>query len=113
MIGADDMLRIKGAGHATGSSVHSLLLAAFALAIRDVADGRPDRILVRSSVDMRRRLEPHVSTALIFTAITGHITPVPDLDQPIAAIARSTAWRCGCWRSRKTEIGFRSSRAGM
>lgn len=88
VIAADAMHRIKEASHATGSSVHSLLLAAFALAIRDVADGHPRQILMRSSVDMRRRLEPHVSPELVFTAITGHITPVPDLDQPMIEIAR-------------------------
>lgn len=88
VIGADAMQRIKQASHATGSSVHSLLLAAFALAIRDIADGHPRRILMRSSVDMRRRLEPHVAPELVFTAITGHITPVPDLDLPMVEIAR-------------------------
>lgn len=88
VIGADAMQRIKEASHATGSSVHSLLLAAFALAIRDVADGHPRQILMRSSVDMRRRLEPHVAPELVFTAITGHITPVPDLDLPMVEIAR-------------------------
>lgn len=88
VIGADAMHRIKAASHATGSSVHALLLAAFALAIGEVADGHPRRILMRSSVDMRRRLEPHVSPELVFTAITGHITPVPDLDQPMIEIAR-------------------------
>ncbi|MFG1279448.1 phthiocerol/phthiodiolone dimycocerosyl transferase family protein [Xanthobacter autotrophicus] len=88
VIGAEAMHRIKEASHATGSSVHSLLLAAFALAIRDVADDHPRQILMRSSVDMRRRLEPHVSPELVFTAITGHITPVPDLDRPMVEIAR-------------------------
>lgn len=80
--------RVREASHAAGSSVHAVLLAAFALAIREVAQGRPRRILLRSSVDMRRRLEPHVSTELVFSAITGHITPVPDLDRPLADIAR-------------------------
>lgn len=88
VIGADVMHRLKEASHATGSSVHALLLAAFALAIGEVADGRPRQILMRSSVDMRRRLEPHVSPELVFTAITGHITPVPDLDRPMIEIAR-------------------------
>lgn len=88
VIAADTVHRIKEASHASGSSVHSLLLAAFALAIRDVADGHPRQILMRSSVDMRRRLEPHVSPELVFTAITGHITPVPDLDRTLVEIAR-------------------------
>lgn len=88
VIGTEAIHRIKAASHATGSSVHALLLAAFALAIRDVADDHPRQILMRSSVDMRRRLEPHVSPELVFTAITGHITPVPDLDRPMVEIAR-------------------------
>lgn len=88
VIGEDTMNRIKDAGHATRSSVHSLLLASLALAIRDVADGKPNGILMRSSVDMRRRLEPHISPELVFTAITGHITPVPDLERPMVEIAQ-------------------------
>ncbi len=88
VIGADDVHRIGTASHAHGSSVHSLLLAAFALAIRDVAEGRPRQILMRSSVDMRRRLEPHISTELVFSAITGHITPILDLDRPFFDIAK-------------------------
>ena len=88
VIGADDMHRISAASHAHGASVHAALLAAFALAIRDVAESRPRQILMRSSVDMRRRLEPHVSAELIFSAITGHITPIPDLDQSLFTIAK-------------------------
>ncbi|KXU93236.1 hypothetical protein CR51_29625 [Caballeronia megalochromosomata] len=88
VIGAEAMLRISAAAHAHGSSVHSLLLAAFALAIRDVAQAPPRRILMRSSVDMRRRLEPHISPELVFSAITGHITPIPDLDRPLFEVAK-------------------------
>ncbi len=84
----DEMHRISAASHARGSSVHSLLVAAFAQAIRAVAEGRPPRILMRSSVDMRRRLEPHVSPELVFTAITGHITLIPDLDRPFFELAK-------------------------
>jgi hypothetical protein len=87
IIKADDVHRISTASHEHGSSVHSLLLAAFALAIRDVAEGGPRQILMRSSVDMRRRLEPHISTELVFSAITGHITPISDLDRPLLDIA--------------------------
>lgn len=89
VINARDMQRISAACHAHGVSVHSALLAAFALAIRDVAESRPRQILMRSSVDIRRRLEPHVPADLVFTAITGHITPLPDLDQPLFDIART------------------------
>ncbi len=88
VIEADDVQRISAAGHAHGSSVHSLLLVAFALAIRDVAEGRPRQILMRSSVDMRRRLEPHISTELVFSAITGHITSILDLDRSLLDIAK-------------------------
>lgn len=88
VIEADDMRRIHAASHAQGSSVHSLLLAAFALAIRQIAESGSRQILVRSSVDIRRRLEPPVSTGLVLTAITGHITPIPDLDQPLFDIAK-------------------------
>ena len=88
VIEADDVHRISAASHAQGSSVHSLLLAAFALAIREAAEARPRQILMRSSIDMRRRLEPHVSADLVFSAITGHISLVPDLDQPLFEIAR-------------------------
>jgi hypothetical protein len=88
VINADDMHRISAASHAHGVSVHAVLLAAFALAIGDVAEGRPSQILMRSSVDMRRRLEPAVATDLVFTAITGHITPISDLDRPLFEIAR-------------------------
>jgi hypothetical protein len=88
VIEADDVHRIHAAGHAHGSSVHALLLAAFALAIRDVAADASRQILMRSSVDIRRRLEPPVSTELVLTAITGHITPIPDLDQPLFDIAK-------------------------
>jgi phthiocerol/phthiodiolone dimycocerosyl transferase-like enzyme len=88
VIAPDDVHRISAASHAHGASVHAALLTAFALAIGDVAEGRPRQILMRSSVDMRRRLEPHVSPELVFSAITGHITPIPDLDQPLFDIAK-------------------------
>jgi hypothetical protein len=88
VIDADDMHRISTAAHAHGASMHSVLLAAFALAIGDVAQEQPRQILMRSSVDMRRRLEPHVSPELVFSAITGHVTPIPDLDQPLFEMAK-------------------------
>ncbi|MEJ0016454.1 MAG: hypothetical protein WDN25_07780 [Acetobacteraceae bacterium] len=87
VIEPDEMRQISDAAHRHGVSVHSVLVAAFALAIRDVADERPPQILMRSSIDMRRRLEPHVSVELVFSAITGHITHIPDLDRPILALA--------------------------
>lgn len=89
VIEADDVCRIGAAAHANGSSVHSLLLAALALAIRDLSASRQGQILVRSNVDLRRRLEPHVSTELVFSAISALVTQVRDLDRPMFAIARS------------------------
>jgi hypothetical protein len=87
-IGANDLQRIRLAAHTHGSSIHSLLLAAFALAIAEVAENRPRRILMRSAIDMRRRLEPHVSAELVFSAITGHITPIDNLDPSLFEIAK-------------------------
>lgn len=90
-IDADDVQRIRTAAHANGASMHALLLAAFALAIAEVAavkEGEPRKILMRSAIDMRRRLEPHVSPELVFSAITGHITPIDNLDQPLFDIAK-------------------------
>ncbi len=88
VIDADVTHRISAVSHAHGASVHAALLAAFALAIGDVAESRPHQILMRSSVDMRRRLEPQVPAELIFSAITGHITPILDLDRPLFDIAK-------------------------
>lgn len=88
VIDADDVLRIGAAAHANGSSVHSLLLAALALAIRELSLDQHRQILVRSNVDLRRRLEPHVSTELVFSAISALITSVDDLDRPLLGIAR-------------------------
>jgi len=87
VIGAEAMRRVHAASHEQGLSVHALLLAAFAVAIGRAAAG-PRAILMRSSIDMRRRLEPHVSPELVFSAITGHATPVPDLGRPLSDIAR-------------------------
>jgi hypothetical protein len=87
VIDAEDVHRISAACHLHAASVHSLLLAAFALAIRDTAFDKPRRILMRSNVDLRRRLEPHVSTELVFSAISARVTPIFDLDRPIFEIA--------------------------
>lgn len=85
----EDMARLIEASHRHGVSVHSLLMAALALAIRDLAAGAARQILVRSSIDLRRRLEPHLSTELVFSAITGHVTYLADTGQCIYAIART------------------------
>jgi hypothetical protein len=88
VIDKENTHQISAVSHLRGSSVHSLLLAAFALAIRDVTHGSERQILLRSNVDMRRRLNPHVSTELVFSAITARVTLIPDLDQPLYEIAR-------------------------
>jgi hypothetical protein len=88
VVNPDDAHSISIASHLHGSSVHSVLLAGFALAIRDATQDRPRQILMRSNVDMRRRLEPHVSTELVFSAIAALITRIPDLDQPLFEIAK-------------------------
>ncbi|MFZ1427879.1 MAG: hypothetical protein WAS21_14015 [Geminicoccaceae bacterium] len=85
----EDMTRLAAAGHSRGVSVHALLMAALALAIRDLSEVTAQQILVRSSIDLRRRLEPHLSTELVFSAITGHVTYLADTGQPIYAIART------------------------
>lgn len=85
----EDLARLVVAAHSHGVSVHALLMAALALAIRDLAEGGARQILVRSSIDLRRRLEPHLSTELVFSAITGHVTHLTDTGQPIYAIART------------------------
>jgi hypothetical protein len=88
VINEDDAGRISAASHLHGSSVHSLLLAAFALAIREAASAEPRQILMRSNVDLRRRLEPHLSTQLVFSAISARVTPIADLDRSLFEIAR-------------------------
>lgn len=88
VISAQDTHRIGAASHAHDSSVHALLLAAFALAIREAAPAKPRQALMRSNVDLRRRLEPHISTQLVFSAISARVTPITDLDRSLFEIAR-------------------------
>lgn len=88
VLDADATHRISAASHLHGSSVHSLLLAAFAVAIRKAAPDNPQRILMRSNVDLRRRIEPHVSTELVFSAISARVTPIANLDRSLFEIAR-------------------------
>jgi hypothetical protein len=67
---------IAAAAHGHGVSVHAVLVAAFALAIRDLAPAPAASILMRSSIDLRRRLEPHIHPGLVLSAITGHVTRI-------------------------------------
>lgn len=71
-----DTRRVAAAAHAHGVSVHAVLVAAFALAIRDLAPAPAASILMRSSIDLRRRLEPHVHPGLVFSAVTGHVSRI-------------------------------------
>ncbi len=72
----DHTRHIAAAAHGHGVSVHAVLVAAFALAIRDLAPVPAASILMRSSIDLRRRLEPHIHPGLVFSAITGHVTRI-------------------------------------
>jgi hypothetical protein len=72
----EDTRPIAAAAHAHGVSVHAVLVAAFALAVRDLAPAPAASILMRSSVDLRRRLEPHIDVGLVFSAVTGHATRI-------------------------------------
>ncbi len=83
------MRLISDAGHAHGVSVHAMLTAAFALAVRDVATAPAPQILMRASIDMRRRLHPHVAVELVFSAVTAHISHVADMSGSIFDIARA------------------------
>jgi hypothetical protein len=80
---------VADASHSHGVSVHAVLAAAFVLAIREFSPVRASQALLRSSVDMRRRLEPHVSAELVFSAITAHVSHVPNTDGSIFDIART------------------------
>ena len=76
VIEAEHTRHIAASAHGHGVSVHAVLVAAFALAIRDLAPVPAASILMRSSIDLRRRLEPHIHPGLVFSAITGHVTRI-------------------------------------
>jgi hypothetical protein len=82
------MRHVFEAAHSLGVSVHSLLVAGFALAIRDLSETDATRILMQSSVDLRRRLAPHLSVDLVMSAVTAHVTAIDDVDQSIFDIAK-------------------------
>jgi hypothetical protein len=82
---------IAAAAHGHGVSVHAMLVAAFALAIRDLAPAPAASILMRSSIDLRRRLEPHIDPGLVFSAITGHVTRIDGVGTADAAGRREAA----------------------
>ena len=87
-IEAEDLRPVVEAAHRQGVTVHSLIAAAFARAVLDLAEAETRRLVLRFSVDMRRRLEPHVSTHLVFSAITGHATLIEDVEGPPFELAK-------------------------
>lgn len=94
VIEPDHTRHIAASAHGHGVSVHAVLVAAFALAIRDLAPVPAASILMRSSIDLRRRLEPHIHPGLVFSAITGHVTRIDgisadDEDAALVAVARA------------------------
>jgi hypothetical protein len=88
VIEAAEMAHVVAAAHRHGVSVHCLLAAAFARAIQELSEVAASRILLRCSIDLRRRLEPHVSTELVLSAVTAHATLVEDMSGSIFEIAR-------------------------
>ena len=65
VIAAEDMDRIHATSHANECSLHALLLASFALAIRDVSEGNPRQILMRSSVAQAAAQVPKIRWKLL------------------------------------------------
>ncbi len=88
VIEADSVPEIFATCRSHDVTLHSILTAAFVLAIRDLAGAAGHKILLRHTVDMRRRLEPHISCDLVFTAVTGHFTAIDNIEQSIFAIAK-------------------------
>jgi hypothetical protein len=88
VIPAAEMRHMIESAHAHHVSLHSLLAAAFALALRDLSAIAAPRLLLRSSIDLRRRLEPHLPVDLVLSAITGHVTPIEDLTGSIFEIGK-------------------------
>jgi hypothetical protein len=81
--------RVIETAHRHGVSLHAILVAGFALAIKDMANGGATRILMRASVDLRRRLEPHLSVELVCSAVTAHVTVLENLQRTIFEIAQT------------------------
>lgn len=69
-------------------SLHGVLVAAFSLAIQRLSHVKATQILMRSSIDLRRRVSPHIPNELILTAVTGHITHITNLTNNIFKIAK-------------------------
>ena len=88
VIAASDMEPVIAAAHGHGVSLHCLLAAAFARAIQHLSEVTSPRLLLRCSVDLRRRLEPHLSVDLVFSAVTAHATLIEDMNRSVFEIAR-------------------------
>jgi hypothetical protein len=88
VIEADSVPEIFATCRSHDVTLHSILTAAFIFAIRALAGEPGHKILLRHTVDMRRRLEPHISCDLVFTAVTGHFNVIDDIEQPIFEIAK-------------------------
>jgi hypothetical protein len=84
----NELQPILTACHNTGITLHSLLVASFALAIRELSRYKSNQILMRSSIDLRRRVTPPLSKKIFFTAVTGHNTYIEDLSLGILNIAK-------------------------
>jgi hypothetical protein len=67
---------------------HSILVTSFALAIYELSLSKSKQILMRSSIDLRRRVSTHISKEIICTAVTGHITCINDLTMGIVDIGK-------------------------
>jgi hypothetical protein len=87
--GPDVMRAVAEASHRHGVSTHAVVAAAFARAIGRLSglEGLP--ILIRCSIDMRRRLDPHVPVDLVFSAITAHVSRIESVEGSIFDIARA------------------------
>jgi len=83
------MRPVVEAAHSHGVSVHALLGAAFAKAIAVLSGGEGQQIGIRSAIDMRRRLDPHVSVDLVFSAVTAHVTWIETVEVSIFEIAKA------------------------
>jgi hypothetical protein len=88
LLGSDKLQDIIATGKAHGVSLHSILVAAFALGLQELSPVKSCQILMRSSIDLRRRVRPTLSNNIICTAVTGHVTWIKNLNTNIIEIAR-------------------------
>ncbi|NEA64065.1 condensation domain-containing protein [Streptomyces sp. SID12488] len=78
LLDTDQTARLRERARAEGVSVHSLISAAVLLAARRRLDGPDPRLLgCLSPVDLRSRLSPPVSAAVMIAAVTMHLQVLP------------------------------------